>query len=223
MCFSVEVDKNLKKLAQRFSSQIDAKAFFDLQDQVRLNGFKIPNEDGRVFPNYFAPVIVLENGKRMIRPMRYRVRPSNSQNEIPSKYNVFNARIDSLEKRKTWQPIFMKNHGLFPFLKFFEWVKDENKKKKLINFSPDNYEIMWAPCLWDSWQSKDGKVSFKSFALLTDDPPPEIEEKGHDRCPIFLKENLIDSWLSPKNFSKEEMYNILKQIEVVHYDHAWAA
>jgi len=168
-------------------------------------------------------VIVYENGKRVIRPMRYRIRPASSLEEIPSKYNVFNARIDSLEKRKTWKSLFMKNHGLFPFVKFYEWVEDKNRKKKLIQFNPGNRDIMWAPVLFDNWSSKAGEISFSSFALLTDDPPPEIAEQGHDRCPIFLKEDKIDQWLDPTSKSKNDMYRILKDVESVYFDHLIAA
>lgn len=239
----MQVDKDLKKLATIFKAQIKAQDFHALkamQDYEagldpntvkELMGLKrkpsspvlkTPEDDGRVYPNYFAPVIVMENGKRVIKPMRYRVRLNGSTEEIPTKYNVFNARIDALEKRKTWQALFTRNHGLFPFIKFYEWV-EEGGRKKLINFSPDHHEIMWAPCLFDHWQSKDKKIKFYSFALITDDPPPEIAEKGHDRCPIFLDSQNIDAWLTPEGKSKQEFYALLKQIEQVYYHFQWAA
>lgn len=243
MCFSVQIDRNIRNLAARFHSEIDIRSFHQLKDmrsysaeieEKRLKEimglkrspkgelFKTPEEDGRVYPGYFAPVMTLENGKRMIRPMRYRVRPQNSKEEVPSKYNVFNARVDALEMRKTWSGLFMRKHGIFPFIKFFEWVKDKDQKR-LVNFSPDECEIMWAPCLYDFWQSEDEKIFFHSFALITDEPPKEIEERGHDRCPIFLEEDKIDSWLSPEKKSKEEVYSILKNIHNVHYSYQWAS
>ncbi len=80
---------------------------------------------------------------------------------------------------------------------------------------------MWAPCIWDEWESTDGTMKFKSFALLTDDPPSEILAKGHDRCPIFLKEELIDEWLRPEGKNKEEIYSTLKQTEHVFYNFSW--
>ena len=70
--------------------------------------------------------------------------------EIPTKYNGFNARIDSLKVRDTWKSIFMRNHGLTPFVRFFEWV-ERDRKKRLISFKPESFDLMWAPCLWDEW------------------------------------------------------------------------
>lgn len=235
MCFSVQIDKDIRRLAALFGARPAVKEFYalkELQDfeqkagpeeikkifglKRKPNGafFKTPEEDGRVYPNTFAPAIVLEKGERekgerTILPMRYRVRPKGSREEIPSKYNVFNARIDSLEKRKTWSSLFGRKHALFPFHSFYEWVEDKEGKKRLINFAPENKETMWAPALWDEWTSADGKIKFSSFALITDDPPPEIEEQGHDRCPVFLSEEYIDVWLSPQNRSKEELYSLL--------------
>ena len=238
MCFSVQVDKDLKKLARQFAakpSEQGFKAFNALQTYEAQQGpeamkevlglkrkpksmvFKTADDKGRVYPGYWTNVIVKEKDQRIIKPMRYRVRPALSTEEIPSKYNVFNCRLDSLEKRKTWKNIFMKNHALFPFVKFYEWVEVKGKKT-LVHFKPQDREVMWAPAVYDTWESINGDISFSSFALLTDEPPKEVEEAGHDRCPIFLKEEHIDDWLEASKLSKDETYEILQQKEKVFYE-----
>lgn len=194
-----------------------------LARKPRANYFKGVDSEGRVYPNYFAPVMIWQNNQREFTSMRYRVRPRGSDKEIPSKYNVFNARLDMLGKRRTWKAIFGKNHGIFAFTQFYEWVEDKQGKKKLITFSPTARELMWAPCIFDRWQSADGKVAFSSFALLTDEPPPEIAAQGHDRCPIFLAESALDNWLQPEKFTPEQLYELLQTREAVVYEHAWAA
>ncbi|MCO4756288.1 MAG: SOS response-associated peptidase family protein, partial [Bacteriovoracaceae bacterium] len=102
-----------------------------------------------------------------------------------------------------------------------EWVVHEGKKK-LITFKPGEKDIMWAPALYDVWKSRDGSQTIESFALITNDPPPEIERMGHDRCPIFLKEEYIDDWLSPENETRDEVYEMLNEQESVEYSYAWA-
>jgi putative SOS response-associated peptidase YedK len=267
MCFSVAVDKNIKSLSKIFNAsfgqtdtdrlqklftqqaEMDQKRFETLlglpHSKKRPTPFRMPSDDNRVFPGYFANVIVAEAGKRVFKPMRYRVRPQGSAEEIPDKFGVYNARIDSLTTKKTWQPLFMRKHGLVPFTNFYEWVLDpeekndlalfnfleeeerrelgenQNAKKRLISFYPDNREIMWAPCLWDEWQSESGEISFMSFAIITDDPPKEVEIMGHDRCPIFLKENCIDEWLSPQLSNENKMYELLKEREEVKFSYKW--
>lgn len=239
MCFSVEVEKELVKTAERFNAQVslaDLDHFLELKKRGEdadwtkkalglarkpsANIFKTPDQDGRIYPGSFAQVMVLENNQRLLKPMRYRVRPRASTSEIPSKFNVFNARLDSLENRQTWKPIFMKNHGLLPFVRFFEWVEDGDKKK-LISFRPDRHTVMWAPCLFDYWENEKEGIGFYSFAIITDDPPREVLAAGHDRCPIFLREDLINSWLAPQGKSKSEIYRILKNKQEVFYLHDW--
>lgn len=267
MCFSIAIDKDIKKLSKIFNASYKVEDDKHLQkiftqqaemDQRKFENllglhhsvkkptvFRMPGDDNRIFPGYFANVIVMEDGERVFKPMRYRVRPQGSKEEIPDKFGVYNARIDSLETKKTWQPLFMRKHGLVPFTNFYEWVLDpeekndlglfnlldeeekkvlgENQKakKRLISFYPESRDIMWAPCLWDEWTSLEGEVSFKSFAIITDNPPKEIELMGHDRCPIFLKSDYIDEWMTPDSSSKSEIYKILKQREKVKYSFYW--
>lgn len=191
------------------------------EEEKEVKFFRLPEEDGRIFSNYFANVVVNEKNEKVIQPMRYRVRPHDSKEELPTKYNVFNARIDSLEIRDTWKPLFMRNHGIIPFTKFYEWVPGPDNKPKLITFFPEGRETMWAPCLWDEWISKDGRIYFKSFAIITDEPPKEILRMGHDRCPIFLSEDRIDSWLSPYKMNRDEAYLLLSSRENVEFKYSW--
>ena len=241
MCFSVQTERDFNKLLKRFGALAseDAYSTFEtlkvksqdrdwLKKELRLTRkptsafIKLADQDDRIFPNYFTDVIVSEQGLRTFKPMRYRIRPKNSKEEVPTKFNVFNARIDTLEFRQTWQPLFMRHHGLLPFKRFFEWVEDEEHKKRLISFNPEGFDLMWAPCLWDYWESPERELGFYSFAIITDDPPADVLQMGHDRCPIFLKEKDIDLWLNPKG-SKEEIYHILKEKQLASFAHTYQA
>ncbi len=51
-----------------------------------------------------------------------------------------------------------------------------------------------------------------SFALTTDEPPPEVQAAGHDRCVIPIKRENIDAWLQP-NGDKATMQAILDDRE----------
>ena len=203
MCFSVMVQRDLKILIKQFDCLIDKTTFekFNKQQELFSETFKAPDEDNRIFPNYFAPVLIEINKQKVLRPMRYRIRPADSREEIPNQFNVFNARKDSLLQRKTWRPFIGAQHGIFPFQSFFEWVERDGKKR-LIEFRPKDRSLMWAPCLWDYYKADGEDKAFYSFAIITDEPNPEVEEAGHDRTPIFLKEDKIANWLSCKDSSQ---------------------
>lgn len=90
----------------------------------------------RIYPFYFSPVIMVEKTARIITPMRYRILPRTGV-EIPSKYNVFNARRDSLLEARTWKQTFSKQHAIFPFVKFYEWVEQKARKVEMASDAAD--------------------------------------------------------------------------------------
>lgn len=98
--------------------------------------------------------------------------------------------------------------------------KDPKEKMKLINFYPENKNMMWAPCIWDQWTSENGELSFQSFAIITSEPPDEVRMMGHDRCPIFLKQSLIDDWLEIKG-NHSQMINLLRKHEENKFLYRW--
>ena len=173
----------------------------------------------RIYPFYFAPVVIDEGSGREIVPMRFRVLPRYGI-EIPANKNVFNARRDSLQVKRTWTPLFGATHALFPFERFYEWVLRDEKKIE-ISFSPDGYSDMWAASVYESCKTEFGVL--QSFAMCTDDPPAEVARAGHDRCPVFLIEELIDQWLQPKGKTWDELDGLLEKKQPTHYSHVEVA
>lgn len=53
------------------------------------------DRDSRIFPGMYAPVLVMENGKRVIKPMRYQCRPAGKpafyDRKFPGTYNAMGA------------------------------------------------------------------------------------------------------------------------------------
>ena len=225
MCYSIMVESALKKLENEFSARIldDAFVLYRLRSEDNPKKFKPLEKSARIYPNYWAPVITRENNERVIRPMRYRVRPSWSEKEIPSKYNLFNARLDGLDGRRTWKGLFMKRHGILVFQAFFEWVTDPHGKKVVVKFFPDDNRLVCAPVLYDIWIAPDKQDSIISFAVLTTEPTAEVAAVGHDRSPIFLRASNIDLWLNPKAHSREQIFKVLNDTEPVKYLHEAAA
>ncbi len=203
MCFSLHVEKKLNKLSETFgafSSKKDFGNFASLKEKSP-GDYMSPDEENRIYPYYWSPVIVHEKDHRIIKPMRYRLRPGGSEEEVPNKFNIFNARLDSLENRKTWRPLLGKRHCLIPIRGFYEWVATDQGKKQ-IEFYPPEHDLLVVAGLYDIWQGKDNfgdEIELHSFAVITQDPPKEVQEMGHDRCPIALRPESWDSWLTQQD------------------------
>lgn len=87
------------------------------------------DRDSRIFPGHYAPVLVMENGRPVIKPMRYLCRiagkPANYDQRFPGTYN---SRMDNLEG--FWKPLFGHTHGILLADKFFENVKRHNQEHR---------------------------------------------------------------------------------------------
>jgi putative SOS response-associated peptidase YedK len=222
MCFLIQGLANLKEVAATVNGVPSRHEFsnFSSLNGRNPNQFKRMEQDGKVFPGSFSPVAVQHNKEILVLPMRYRVRPAGSLEEVPSKYNVFNARKDSLLKRKTWSSLIGRNHGIFVMKKFYEWVEGDDHKKKLVGFHPTRESELYVPCLYDKWIDNSSGLYFYSFAVITDDPPQEVEEAGHDRCPIHLPKENIKDWLNTREDHKFDYWNnLLGKRTSEHFDY----
>ena len=80
---------------------------------------------------------------------------------------------------------------------------------------------MLLACLWSHWKGQDGEPDLMSFALVTDDPPNEVQAAGHDRCVIPIKQENLDAWLTPDPQNLAAQYAILDDRAVPYFDHRW--
>jgi hypothetical protein len=65
---------------------------------ARLRSAELVEDDLRIFPGHYAPVMVMEHGQRVVKPMRYQCRPPGKPAYWDAKYpGTYNARRDNLE------------------------------------------------------------------------------------------------------------------------------
>jgi putative SOS response-associated peptidase YedK len=193
--------------------------------------------DARIFPGWYAPVIVMEHGQRVVKPMRYQCRlagkPASYDRQFPGCYN---ARRDNLEG--FWKGQFGVSHGIVVLNAFYENVSrhrveqrelapGEQEQNVVLEFRPTPPQDMLVACLWSHWQARPGdgagEPDLLSFAAITDTPPPEIAAAGHDRCIIPIKASNIDAWLNPEPNDLAAMYAVLDDRQRPYYEHRLAA
>lgn len=190
------------------------------------------NEDARIFPMSYAPVIVQLDGKTLIRPMRYACRlagkPADYDRRFPGTYN---ARRDSLDDY--WRGVYGRHHAVMVISGFYENVPrhlyehrelahDEKEQSVVLEFDPQPARDMLVACLWDRW-SKQDEPDLYSFAAITDEPTPEVSATGHQRTIITIQEKHLSDWLNPTAFNKEQLENILSAKDTPYYIHQIAA
>lgn len=202
---------------------------------ARLNDLRRQDHlerDSRIFPGSFCPVMVWEDGKRVIKPMRYQCRPAGKPAIYDAKYpGTYNARRDNLEG--FWKHQFGATHGVVVATAFFENVnrhraegrelgQGEEPENLVLRFEPGDHQPMLVACLWSKWVGSDGE-ELLSFAAITDEPPHEVAAAGHDRCIIPIKESNLDAWLRPDREDLKAQYAILDDRHRPFYEHKLAA
>ncbi|MGH8463086.1 MAG: SOS response-associated peptidase family protein [Pseudomonas sp.] len=179
------------------------------------------DRDARIFPGQYAPVMVWDQGRKTVMPMRYQCRPAGKPAIYDRKYpGTYNARRDNLEG--FWKGQFGHSHGLMVVEEFFENVTGEDGKNKVLRFRPKSGEPMLVACLWSRWTAPDGE-QLLSFAAITDEPTPEVAAAGHDRLIISIKPEHVDAWLNPDPGNLEALYRIFDDRQPDYYEHQLAA
>lgn len=230
---SIAEGKTTKKALedQRIATDKIGKARTKLDDLRRTES---KPRDNRIFPGTYAPVLIMENGRHVLRPMRYQCRPAGKPAFYDTKFpGTYNARRDNLTG--FWKDLFGHTHGILPVTTFYENVSrhaaehrelapGEKEENVVLAFTPNPPDTMFVACLVSYWQDPKGKEPpLWSFAAITDEPPAEVAAAGHDRCIIQIAPEKIDAWLTPKGRTPNELQSILDERPRPFYEHRMAA
>lgn len=209
----------------------NAKVEWALGKLSDLRRTEMIDEDARIFPGWYAPVLVEVGGRRLVKPMRYQCRLAGKPAFYDTKFpGTYNARRDNLEG--FWAKQFGFSHGIMVVNAFYENVSrhamehrdlapGEKEENVVLEFRPRPQHDMLVACLWSHW-SGDGE-ELDSFAAITDEPPAEVAEAGHDRCIVPIKPKNVNAWLSPDPAKLAALYAILDDRDRPYYEHRMVA
>ena len=113
---------------QRIATDKIAWARTKLEDLRRT---ELKDRDRRIYPGMYAPVMVMESGRRVLKPMRYQCRPCGKPAFYDRKYpGTYNARRDNLEG--FWGDTFGGHHGILVADTFYENVEGEDGQNQVL-------------------------------------------------------------------------------------------
>ena len=186
------------------------------------------SDDNRIYPMVYAGVIIKQGDDNLLTPMRYFCRPAGKPSFYDKKFpGLYNARRDNLEK--FWADQFGTHHALMVVDSFFENVSrhtmqrrelaaGEREQNVVLQFTPKPAQSMLIACLYSHWTDPK-EPDVRGVAAITDEPPPDVSEAGHDRCIINLLPRHVEAWLSPAGRSRADLQAILSDRAVSVYQH----
>lgn len=165
----------------------------------------------------------MQDGVQTLVPARYLLRrpgdPPFMDKKLPGCYN---ARRTSLQE--CWVKQFGVTHAVMSIYSFYENVTlPATDEKGVLHFEPKPRGLMWIACLYGDWVYPKTGETLRSFAAVTDEPPPEVAAVGHDRIVINLSPSAVERWLTPQGRSVQELQSILDDRQRSYYEHELAA
>lgn len=164
--------------------------------------------EAHLLPYQKAPVIRMLDGKPDLAFFQFSLVPSWSK-EPRVRFATHNARLESVSEKPTWRIPFLHQHVLVPVSGFVEPIYSGEFAGNMVEFFPKQGTLLFAAGIYDEWVDKKTGEVLESFSLLTTEPPPFVDEIGHDRCPIFLPPSAFQEWLGSKEKDAEKLKQFL--------------
>jgi len=149
-----------------------------------------------IAPSQNALIVQIENGKRILKPVKWGLIPSWTKPGRPAS-GMINTRFESITEKPSFKNSYKKRRCIVPVTGFFEWKKDgKNKYPYFIsckNNDDEDFDPMFLCGIYDTWISSDGEP-LETFSIITRDSLGRMKQI-HDRMPLILDMEKTGLWL----------------------------
>lgn len=162
---------------------------------------ELPNFPPRfnVAPTQPVPVIILENGIRQFRLMRWGFLPSWVKD--PRKFAlVINARSETILEKPSFRNAMKRRRCLLPADGYYEWQASAARKRPFFIRRRDGEPIGFAG-VTETWTGPDGE-ELDTVAIITTAASEEMASL-HERVPVTIDPQDYDLWLDGDAVSAE--------------------
>ncbi len=188
MCTRYALEKDLPELKEI----IDIAIRSPLTDRFIDTHARRFITDGEVHPTDIVPVIAPNSkGERYVFPMQWGFLARDG------KRSLFNARVESAMVKPTFRDAWKSHRCIIPASYYFEWEHFKSPDGKVK--TGDKYAIQPTGCtvtwLCGLYRIENG---YPVFVVLTKEPTEKLSAI-HDRMPLMLPKEKIDTWINPSS------------------------
>lgn len=163
----------------------------------------IPNYN--IAPTQNSPILI-DNGKRIVKTMRWGLIPSWAKDEKFSA-RMINARIETLLEKPSYRNLVSSNRCIIIADGYYEW-KNEGDTKVPYYFKDPNDKLLPMAGLYDIWQNPKG-FFVPSYTIITKEAQKNLSNI-HNRMPFILSQEHLNTWLKNEKYSVSNALDLAK-------------
>jgi putative SOS response-associated peptidase YedK len=194
MCGRFTLTKNLKVIADRFSTPLPTDELATIQPRYNIA------------PTQFV-IVVGDDGQRYMKQMKWGLIPSWAKDPAIGN-RMINTRAETVADKPAFRGLLKKRRCLIPSDGFYEWQL-LGKVKQPVHIVLTNREPFGFAGLWDHWKSPAGEEILSCTIITTE--ANDLLKQVHDRMPVILTRETEAQWLDPQNDKPEQLLPLLKQ------------
>ena len=188
---------------------------YALYDTAELsNRFKLEGLPKGVKPHYNisptidAPVIIKEDGKRVVKLMKWGLvaQGAKDTNSI-FRYKTYNLASEKILSKHSWQKLVRESRCLIPANGFYEL--NGSGKKRAFYATPTDKEMFAFAGVHSTWQDPEGNVH-GMFSVITIQATDGMYDPN-GRMPIIIKRGDETRWLDSTIDDTTSIYDMLRQ------------
>ncbi len=112
---------------------------------------------------------------------------------------MINARCETVAQKPSFRSAFKSRRCIILANGFYEWKKVSTRSKQPFYIHRNDGQLMCFAGLWESWQSPTNEA-IETTTILTTQANSALSPL-HDRMPVMVSENSLESWLQPDSIS----------------------
>lgn len=188
-----------------------------IEQKVLEKRFGVKRYEGKHKPRYnVAPtqdnpvVLIQEQGKRIMVPMKWGLIPSWAKDES-IRSRMINARIETIIQKPSFKSAFFKRKCLIPSDGYYEWKKTTKTGSKTpLRVVLKSRKPFAFAGLWSVWKNKAGE-SIRSYTIITT-AADELIKRIHSRMPVIVKPENESLWIDPDVTDQDTLMKALVPI-----------
>lgn len=125
---------------------------------------------------------------------------------------LFNARADTVAEKPSFRNAFAKRPCVVPVDGFYEWDHRSGRVKQPNFFTRSDGQLMLFAGLYEFWrdseQPDDAELT-RTCTIITTTPGEDMDEL-HDRMPVVLSQDDVETWINVKDHAPDERLALLR-------------